>query len=519
MNSVVYVILNFLFGIYMLWCSVKFKFYKVQKGRLAVNGLFLFAAFACFLNAVCIMLSYFNLTVLSSIFGNIMFFLCGLFSVYLFTTFVIDFNFQNVIVRSLVSLFLIGLCVFTVFLRFNSLQFFEDCGYKIQTSSFLGTKFTYLDFYYFVFLLLLPFATLVNLLFHTIKEKNFIKRQLYGFIFSAIFAGMVYTIGTLAFSYFSKEFNMYNTLFTFGFVVFGMLIEQKPDENLQITPILLSFSIFDFFIVIVIEGILSSLVFILMLPFKYSNPVLYCSTCWASSFVCLVISCYVSYIIHAKYYEKEEFKKRGYKISEENKILQYIQYYTETIESDRFNVDYNMGSEYQPSDDILDFIKINKNRYILIFGNIKNNSPEVRRSMLILKSMHRTFFQNSSDLKEFVSKINDYIMQNLQSPASVYLFVGVLELSEDSLYYINCGMKHVNFYNAQMCFPSEMKDEEVLLGLEANIGEKLLIKKLKMNPIDKVFITNDETDDLVDISGKCMATKKSVLEIKCNLVK
>lgn len=196
-------------------------------------------------------------------------------------------------------------------------------------------------------------------------------------------------------------------------------------------------------------------------------------------------------------------------------IIQSIQENMDFISNPKVDVGYlsvaahNLGGEY------MDFIRLSDTRHMIILGDMSGKGINASMSTVILKSIVRTFLNETSDFKQLVQKVNGFIRNNL--PKGTY-FSGVFALadfSENTLYYINCGIPAMFLYNHAYNNTIEIQGEGRVLGFAKNIEKLVKVKKVVLNPGDILLTCTDGLLDSKSIRGDMFGKdriQRSILE-------
>jgi len=185
---------------------------------------------------------------------------------------------------------------------------------------------------------------------------------------------------------------------------------------------------------------------------------------------------------------------------------QVIRYVTENIDPIKHpNCDaaWSMQSIRQIGGDFVDFIQLSKDRWFFVMGDISGMGLSASMSMLVLKSMIRTFIKVEKDLGGLVSRVNLFIKENLPRGTFFAGVLGYFDLSKDIFYYINCGIPTILLYSPNFGTFVEVQGEGKVLGFVRNILPHLKPKKLVV-PRGSVLVAT--TDGLTD--GKNLGSER-----------
>ena len=136
-------------------------------------------------------------------------------------------------------------------------------------------------------------------------------------------------------------------------------------------------------------------------------------------------------------------------------------------------------------------------------------------SMVILKSIIRTFLKETKDFKELVQKVNMFIRSSL--PRGTF-FAGVfalMDFSQDVMYYINCGVPALFLYTQAYNNVIEIQGDGRILGFKQNVDKLLKVKKIKLSPGDVLFACTEGLIESHSLRGETFGKsriQKSVVE-------
>ncbi|MDD7416277.1 MAG: hypothetical protein SPI86_02090 [Treponemataceae bacterium] len=494
MTYAVTIFLNLAYAAFLFYAAVKVKIRK-QINVVSMNYVFVCFGVSAVLNALFILFSLLKLETLSCIVGYLIYFITSVGSTYIASNFLISLNTTNKTIISLFEVVSISAAAYMVFMTSTDFSYSMASGYYIRMHSVGTSNFSSLTLFYLIYVLILPLASVISCLIKILRNKELSEKLFLGYVMVAItfsFSTLAVILGLSLFN--PDSVNYYNALFPFSFVILPMILWIKPsDEKLT-----LSFSLFlikDFCCSVLGAGVLFSVPYMLSILIKSE---------WRISYYCLLLlwnvalligSWYLSKFLYGRYAAKEEFNRVGYRISEENQLLQYLQYYTENISSTKLDAEYSIGNLNRTSDDILDFIKVDLDRYLIVFGEIKNNTPEIRRNMLVLKSIYRTIFDCTPDLKIFIEKVNDFIFKNIPTNAEIQIFFAFVDFNMQKVSYVNAGVPFVGFFESEQKLVSAVENAGFRLGENSDISSLIDVKSKIVNANDCFYICADENAD------------------------
>lgn len=196
-------------------------------------------------------------------------------------------------------------------------------------------------------------------------------------------------------------------------------------------------------------------------------------------------------------------------------IIQSIQENMDFITNPKVDVGYlavaahNLGGEY------LDFIRLSENRHMIILGDMSGKGINASMSTVILKSIVRTFLSETSDFKQLVQKVNGFIRNNLPKGTFFAGVFALVDFSENTMYYINCGIPALFLYNHAYNNTIEIQGEGRVLGFVRNIEKLVKVKKVTMNPGDILLACTNGLLSSKSIRGDVFGkdrVQKSIIE-------
>lgn len=198
-------------------------------------------------------------------------------------------------------------------------------------------------------------------------------------------------------------------------------------------------------------------------------------------------------------------------------IIQSIQENMDFIKNPKVDVGYlsiaahNLGGEY------VDFIKLNDTKHMIVLGDISGKGINASMSSVILKSIVRTFLAETKDFKQLVQKVNVFIRDNLPKGTFFAGVFGLIDFTENTLYYLNCGVPALLMYNQSYNNVIEIQGEGRVLGFVKNIEKLLKVKKVKFNPGDIVLACTDGLLNAKNIRGEMFGKDRISQSIVENL--
>lgn len=183
-------------------------------------------------------------------------------------------------------------------------------------------------------------------------------------------------------------------------------------------------------------------------------------------------------------------------------IITSIQDNIDRIHHEKVDVDFVTKSARKLGGDFIDFIKISDEKYLFVMGDVSGKGLNASMSMVILKSVLRTFLTETGDFKKLIVKVNLFIKNNLPKGTFFAGMFGLMDFSTNVLYYINCGVPAMFLYTATYNNAIEIQGDGKILGFARDISKFLKVKKIVLNPQDIILITTDGLLDSTNIRGE-----------------
>jgi hypothetical protein len=152
--------------------------------------------------------------------------------------------------------------------------------------------------------------------------------------------------------------------------------------------------------------------------------------------------------------------------------------------------------------DFIDFVRLSKDRWFIVMGDVSGKGLSASMNMLILKSMIRTFLRVEKDFVGLVSRVNSFIKENLPKGTFFAGIFGQLDLSKDAFYYINCGVPTVLLYSSSFDTFIEVQGEGRILGFVKDVAQYLTPRKLILTPGSALVTTTDGILDSENLRGE-----------------
>ena len=276
----IFVLLNILFAVFLIWFTMKVDV-KTDDGRIKpLINITLYTSVIALFNAISITVSFFNNVKIVSVLGTLTLLMGVLLSVNFALYCLMYPKYKTNFLTLLFQIVFIGLGVYILFFKLGSFGITRSAGMVIQGKALnlpitiVGMPpLTWMDVFYAVFIILLPFIGALTLLVKMIVGANVVyKQQTFFTLLSVLIVwasfGVLYWV--------SKTFDsfvMYDTLFTAGLVLMILMLYKSVTlgESFDVKTTLVSLG--RFFYTFLFEAILAGLLFAVLLPLKAERPV------------------------------------------------------------------------------------------------------------------------------------------------------------------------------------------------------------------------------------------------------
>ncbi|MCR5046429.1 MAG: serine/threonine-protein phosphatase [Treponema sp.] len=170
-------------------------------------------------------------------------------------------------------------------------------------------------------------------------------------------------------------------------------------------------------------------------------------------------------------------------------IITSIQENMDPVQNPKMDVGYLMVPAHNIGGEFVDLIRLTENRHIFVTGALNGKGISASMSMVILKSIIRTYLNSTHDFKRLVAKVNQFIRFNLPKGSFFAGIFCLMDFETDTLYYINCGIPTMLLYTRAYNNVIEIQGNGYVLGFVKDITPLLKVKQIKMNAGDVIAIT------------------------------
>jgi len=198
-----------------------------------------------------------------------------------------------------------------------------------------------------------------------------------------------------------------------------------------------------------------------------------------------------------------------------SQIITSIQENMDTIKNPKFDSGYLMRHAHNIGGEFIDMIRLSPDRHIIVMGDLSGKGISASMSMVIIKSIVRSFLQETKDFKLLVDKVNRFIRFSLPKGTFFEGFFGLIDFKENTLYYINCGIPAMFLYTRSYNNVIEIQGDGKVLGFVKDISPYTKVKKTTFNQGDILFACTDGLIDSRNIRGEKFGKdriQKSIME-------
>ena len=183
-------------------------------------------------------------------------------------------------------------------------------------------------------------------------------------------------------------------------------------------------------------------------------------------------------------------------------IITSIQENMDIIRNPKVDTGYLMVPAHNIGGEFVDMIRLTNTRYIYIIGALSGKGIAASMSMVIMKSITRTYLAETGDFKKLIEKVNSFIRECLPKGTFFAGTFGLVDFATDTMYYINCGSAALFLYTRAYNNVIEIQGEGHILGFAKDISPLLKVKKVKLSPGDIVFSCTDGLIDSRSLRGE-----------------
>jgi hypothetical protein len=185
-----------------------------------------------------------------------------------------------------------------------------------------------------------------------------------------------------------------------------------------------------------------------------------------------------------------------------SQIITSIQENMDHIENPKIDCGYRMVPAHNIGGEFVDLIRLTDTRHLFIIGALSGKGIAASMSMVIMKSITRTFLAETHDFKSLVEKVNLFIRNNLPKGTIFSGTFGLLDFATDTMYYIHCGSPSIFLYTRAYNNVIEIQGEGHILGFSKDLEKYLHVKKVKLSAGDIAMICTDGLIESKSLRGE-----------------
>ncbi|MBQ0003319.1 MAG: serine/threonine-protein phosphatase [Treponema sp.] len=172
-------------------------------------------------------------------------------------------------------------------------------------------------------------------------------------------------------------------------------------------------------------------------------------------------------------------------------IITSIQENMDFIHNPKIDVGYLMVPAHNIGGEFVDLIRLNENRHIFITGAMSGKGISASMSMVIFKSIIRTFLADTHDFKKLIIKLNSFIRNNLPKGTFFSGLFCLMDFATDTMYYINCGIPTLLMYSKTYNNVIEIQGKGYVLGFVKDISPLVKVKQIKLTSGDMLAVSTN----------------------------
>lgn len=198
-----------------------------------------------------------------------------------------------------------------------------------------------------------------------------------------------------------------------------------------------------------------------------------------------------------------------------SQIIESIQGNMDPIKNKRFDSATMMVHAHNIGGEFIDLIRLSDDKHVFVMGDLSGKGIAASMSMVIVKSVIRTFLQETADFKLLVEKVNQFIRFNLPRGTFFEGIFALIDFSDNTVYYINCAVPAFLLFNRAYNNVMEIQGEGHVLGFVKDISPYIKVKKVKLNPGDILIACTDGMLDSKSLRGESFGKdrlQKSIIE-------
>lgn len=185
-----------------------------------------------------------------------------------------------------------------------------------------------------------------------------------------------------------------------------------------------------------------------------------------------------------------------------DQVIRFALEHVAPVDSPHADAAWAMRSTRSLGGDFVDFVRIGKERWFFVLGDVSGKGLSASMNMLILKSMIRTFLRIERDFAGLVQRVNAFIKDYLPKGSFFAGVFGYFDFEKRTLYFINCGVPAILLYSPAFDAFIEVQGEGKVLGFVRDVKPLLKPRKLTLSPGTALVLSTDGLLDSENIRGE-----------------
>lgn len=174
-----------------------------------------------------------------------------------------------------------------------------------------------------------------------------------------------------------------------------------------------------------------------------------------------------------------------------SQIITSIQENMDYINNPKIDVGYLMVPAHNIGGEFVDLIRLNDTSHIMVIGSLSGKGISASMSMVILKSIIRTFLADTHDFKKLIQKVNAFIRFSLPNGTFFSGVFALLDFDTDTMYYVNCGIPTMLEYSKTYNNIIEIQGKGYVLGFVKDVTPLIKVKQIKLVSGDMLAISTN----------------------------
>jgi len=200
-----------------------------------------------------------------------------------------------------------------------------------------------------------------------------------------------------------------------------------------------------------------------------------------------------------------------------DQIIRFALEKVDKLDHPKADAAWAMRSTRRLGGDFVDFVRMSKDRWFFVMGDVSGKGLSASMNMLVLKSMVRTFLRVEKDFIGLVSRVNVFIKDNLPRGTFFAGIFGYFDFAKDAFYYINCGVPTVLLYSPSFDTFIEVQGEGKVLGFVRDISGAIKPRKLIIPQGSALVATTDGVTDSENLRGERFGKERLRRSVRARL--